>query len=141
VSRPAGARGAVLMEVIIALFIFVAAAAIVTSGINASMQSVERQRLSAQSLDLAVSVISEVQMGLRSAAGGGPEAFGAPFDEWTWELQSTPLQSDSGEASSLTKVEVVIRHKTSPMVQRLAQVIRPASPKTERKETRAGALF
>jgi hypothetical protein len=127
VSTPPAARrrqGAVLLEVILALVLFVGAAAVVMAGMNASLESVERQRLTAHAANLAVTVISELQMGLRSASLTGPEDFAAPFINWTWELQVTSLGAEPGETSSLATVEVIIRHKPSGLVHRLAQVIR-----------------
>jgi hypothetical protein len=133
------AQGAVLLEVILALVLFVAAATVVTSAMNASLESVERQRLNAHAMDLAVTVLSELQVGLRSAAMTGPEDFEAPFADWTWELQLLALESDLGEASSLTRAEVIIRHKQTPLVHRLAQVMRLSQAKKEGKEANAGA--
>jgi hypothetical protein len=137
-ARP-WAQGAVLLEVILALVLFVAAAAIVMSGMSASVESVERQRLNAHAMDLAVTVLSELQLGLRSSAMTGPADFEAPFKDWTCELQLLPLESDTGETSSLTRVEVIIRHKRSPLVQRLAQVMQLGQATTDRKESHAGA--
>ena len=136
-----GKSGSVLLEVVLALVLFVAAAAIVTSGMNASMDSVERQRLNVHAMDLAVTMLSEIQIGLRSAEAAGPEDFEAPFDNWTWELQATPVETQIGETSTLFKVEVVIRHKEAPVVYRLAQVVQPGKPVAERKESKNGGAF
>jgi type II secretory pathway pseudopilin PulG len=117
-------QGSVLLEVILALVLFVAAAAVVTSAVNASLDSVDRQRLTSHAVNLASSVLAELQIGARSAALVGPEEFAAPFEGWTWELELQPMESDAGETTPLTRVEVVIRHKEPAMVYRLAQVIR-----------------
>ena len=42
----------------------------------------------------------------------------------TSELIVTPTETESGEASGLLRVEVVIRHQESALVRRLAQIIR-----------------
>jgi hypothetical protein len=131
-------QGAVLLEVILALVLFVAAAAVVTAGINASLDSVERQRYRAHALDLAVSVISELQAGIRSPTSAGPEDFPAPFRDWTWELQTAALETEPGETAALTRVEVIIRSKSMPVVQRLAQVVRLGAAKPARKESDVG---
>jgi hypothetical protein len=135
------AGGAVLLEVILALVLFVAAAAIVTAGINASLDSVERQHRRAHAADLAITVMSELQMGLRSASLSGPTDFEPPFDEWTWEAQLSASEVGGGEAPALTSVEVIIRHKQSPVVHRLAQTIRMAQSQGERKESNAAGGF
>ncbi len=126
---PQSRRGAILLEVVLALILFVAAAAIVTGGLNASMSSVERLRLNAHAANLAVSVLSELQMGARSMAMTGPEPFEKPFEEWTWELVAAPVQEEAAEASRFRKVEVVIRHEDPAVVYRLCQVLRLEEPK------------
>lgn len=117
-------RATALLEVVLALALFVAAAAIITSGINASTENLQRQRLNTHALELAASVLAEVQLGIRSIAASGEQPFEAPFEEWTWQISAAPLESETGEAAGSLKVEVVIRHKQSPVVRRLAQWIR-----------------
>lgn len=122
-------RGTALLEAILALALFVTAAAIVTSGMSASTDSLDRQRRSTHAANLAATVLAEIQLGLRSTAEAGEQPFAAPFDQWTAELAVTPTETESGEASGLLRVEVIIRHKESTLVRRLAQVIRvPETP-------------
>ncbi len=119
-----------LLEVVLALLLFVAAVAVVSSAMNSAMASVERQRLSLHAANLAFSVHAELDLGLRASELLGPEAFGPPFDEWTWQLASSSLENPSGGASGssddggLTMIEVVIRNTNSPVVYRLAQTHR-----------------
>ncbi len=133
--RPAGPRqrGAVLLEVVLALALFVAAAAVIGSGLNAALNSVERLRLNAHAADLAVTVMSELQLGMRAVDTAGTEQpFEAPFEDWTWEVQLTPMDDEVGQASNLTRAEVVIRHKAPPLVHRLGQVFPADSVKRGR---------
>ena len=128
--------GAVLLEVVLALVLFVAAAAVISGGLHASIESVERLKLSAHAADLAVSVLSELQMGARSTDMLGPEPFEEPFADWTWEIQLLPVDesedTDMSTTTSLTKVEVIIRHETPPVTYRLTQVVRLGeAPSTE----------
>ena len=118
------ARGAVLLEVILALVLFVAAAAIIGAGIHSAIHGVERQRLNAHAVNLAVSVISEIQMGLRTVESVGPDPFDSPFDHWSWELILTPTETEAGEASDLSRVEVIVRHDDPALVHRLTQVLK-----------------
>lgn len=125
--RDIARRGAALLEVLIALAIFVAAAAVVTGALNSSLQSLERQKLGTHAVDLATSVMAEIQLGIRVPGGEGLRPFDAPFQDWTWEASLLPVEdatSTTGATGGSTRVEVVVRHKTSPVVQRLAQVIR-----------------
>ena len=118
------ARGAVLLEVILALVLFAAAAAIIGAGIHSAINGVERQKLNAHAVNLAVSVISEIQMGLRTVESVGPESFVSPFDHWTWELALAPAEDEAGEVSELTRVEVIVRHDDPALVHRLTQLLK-----------------
>jgi len=118
------AHGSILLEVILALALFVTAAAIVTSGMNASADSLERQRLNTHAGNLAATVLAEIQLGIRSTAAGGEQPFLAPFDKWTAELVVSPTETETGAASGLLRVEVIIRHQEAQLVRRLSQVVR-----------------
>lgn len=125
--RDVSRRGAALLEVLIALALFVAAAAVVTGALNSSLESLERQKLGTHAVDLATSVMAEIQLGVRGPGGEGRRPFDAPFQDWTWEVSLLPVEnatSATGPTAGSTRVEVVVRHKTAPVVQRLAQVIR-----------------
>jgi hypothetical protein len=120
-------EGAVLLEVVLALLLFVAAVAVVSSALNSSMTSVERQRLGLHAANLAASVHAELDLGLRSTETLGPEAFAAPYEEWTWQLQPAAAEnqgSGASDASGLARIEVVIRNTNSPAVYRLTQTHR-----------------
>lgn len=123
-TAPLARRGAVLLEVILALTLFVTAAAIVTSGMNASADSLERQRLNTHAGNLAATALAEIQLGIRSTSESGEQPFLAPFDKWTAELIVSPTETETGAASGLLRVEVIIRHQEAQLVRRLTQVIR-----------------
>lgn len=123
--RSTGRSGAALLEVLLAVALFAAAAAIVTSALNASMGSLERQRLGLQALNLAVSTLSEIQLGIRPAASRGQQPFPTPLDAWTDEVVASPIESPGAAgASGLVRIEVIIRHRESSVVQRLGEVVR-----------------
>jgi len=115
--------GAALLEVIIALALFVATAAVVTSALSSALDSLERQRLNMHATNLAASVIAELQLGIRQTSSTGVQAFEPPYEQWTWEAALNSSETETGETSGLTRVEVIIRHKESAIVRRLAQVI------------------
>lgn len=119
----AARRGAALLEVIIALALFVATAAIITSALSASLDSLDRQRRTLHAANLANSVMAELQLGIRAPGNTGAQPFEAPFDQWTWELAITGSETETGESSDLSRAEVIIRHKEFPTVRRLAQLI------------------
>lgn len=120
-SGPAG--GAALLEVLLALALFVAAAAVVTVALNASLESLERQRLGVQALNLAASVVAEVELGVRAAGGGSPQPFEPPFQDWTWAATAVPVAGGPGFSAGWQRVEVVVRHQAAPVVQRFTQVM------------------
>lgn len=119
--------GVVLLEVILALVLFVAAAAILTATMNTSIASVERQKLSLRAENLASSVLAEIQLGARSAESASALVFEPPFDDWSGEIAVTPTETEGGSASQLSLVEVVVRHKGAPMVQRQSQLLNLSS--------------
>jgi type II secretory pathway pseudopilin PulG len=113
-TRFGGSSGAILLEVVIALAIFVAAAGVITVGMNAAVSSVERQRLSAHAVNLSVTV-------MRSYAPADPEPFDAPFTNWTWQVVTTPEASIEAE-TGFQHVEVIVRHAEPRHVFRLAEL-------------------
>ena len=119
--------GSVLLEVMLAIVLFAAAAVVVGMGLKASMDGTERLRLSTHAGNLAVTVMSELQMGLRSLADSGPEAFGPPFEGWVWEVAALPWgeaeSTVAASAATLMQVEVTVRYEPEGFVHRLAQVI------------------
>lgn len=117
-------EGALLLEVILALVLFAGAAVVIGAALNASMESVEKQRFQLHASDLAVTVLSGVQLGTRPAVSGGPGNFNAPFQDYSWQLVVTPPEGD--DSGSLLSTEVIVRHKPSALVYRLVQWIRPA---------------
>jgi type II secretory pathway pseudopilin PulG len=116
-------RGAVLLEVLLALGLFVFAAAVVSSGLNAAVDRTLRLRAQTHALDLAVSVLSELELGLRPAVAGGPEPFDPPFEQWTWELEAVPQSFGTDDLSGLQQVTVIVRGGEPPAVQRLATIV------------------
>jgi len=121
--KPRPPRGAVLLEVLLALGLFVFAAAVVSSGLNAAVERTLRLRAQTHALDLAVSVLSEVQLGIRSAETAGPEPFEAPFEQWTWEIEAAPHSFGTEDTAGLQQVTVIVRGGTPATVQRLTEIL------------------
>ncbi|HTD88365.1 MAG TPA: hypothetical protein VK850_17460 [Candidatus Binatia bacterium] len=117
--------GVILLEVVLALVLITSAAAVIGAGLSASIDSVERLKLNAHAADLAVSVMSELQIGSKVLSDDGPETFEAPFEGWTWQAQTEVSTDQKVRDTGRTKrVEVIIRHEDPPVVHRLCQVIR-----------------
>lgn len=130
-GAPGGCRGAILFEILLALVLFLGVVAVVTSGMNASVEAVDRQRWELHAVNLAVTVLSEIQLGLRSTTLPGPELFPPPYEDWTWQLGVEGADDEVGEVSGLSRVSVLVRHANSPVTFRLVQVMRlPGRPAT-----------
>ena len=112
-----------LLEVVLALTLFVAAATVITGGLNASVREVERLRLNLHASDLAVSLMTEMQMGQRPVESAGPNPFEEPYDNWIWQVISAPAKDTPGSTAPLVAVEVIVRHQTEPIVRRLTQYL------------------
>ena len=125
-----GRHGAVLLEVLLALVLFVVAAAIITASMNASLEGLDRLKLTTHAGNLAASVLAELQLGSRVADVNGEQPFEKPFDEWTWEVAQVGAETETGDASGLIQVEVIIRRKNPDLVFRQAQLLKlePAKP-------------
>ena len=118
------ARGSVLLEVVLALTLFAAAALIIGSGLSTSFDSIERLRLNTHAANLAISVMAELQMGTKSLTLDKAEPLETPFDFWTWEAIALPLETELDQPSDLEPVEVIIRHEQPPVEYHLTQLVR-----------------
>jgi type II secretory pathway pseudopilin PulG len=120
------ARAVVLLEVLLSLTLFAGAAAVVLSGLQASIRSAGDVRLEAQAADLAVTLLSEVQMGQVAAADAGPEKYTDPsLVDWSWQIiTSVPDGEDS--QTGLKRAEIVISNDRGNYRFRLAHLLPPA---------------
>lgn len=132
--KPSSRRAAVLLEVLLALGLFVFAAAVVSSGLTTAVDRTLRLRAQTHALDLAVSVFSELEMGLRPVAAAGPEAFEAPFEQWTWEIAVVPYTLGTEDRAGLQQVTVVVRSEAPPTVHRLTGLLLPPPRSTPEQD-------
>lgn len=116
-------RGTVLLEVVLALVLFVAAATVITGGLNASVREVERLRLNTHANNLAASVLAEMRLGIKAVESSGPNVFEPPFESWSWETKVAAADDKSVEADPLQNVEIVVRHQKEPVVRRMGQFL------------------
>jgi Tfp pilus assembly protein PilV len=120
---PSRQRGIVLLEVVLALAIFVGVAMAVCGGLSVSVRSARFVREEAQATDLAVTILSEIQMGLVQAADAGPTPFEAPYADWTWQTVLTPGLPTGQEAADMPQVEVLVRNTPSGYAYHLYQLM------------------
>lgn len=122
-ARPSGrARGAVLLEVILALALFAATSGVVLGSLNVCLGAARRIRLGAVAADLAVTRLSEIQMGLVPLRDAGPEACEEPHGDWTWQVATTVFTDRSAEGG-LKRVEIVLKRASPEYVYRLVALV------------------
>lgn len=115
--------GAVLLEVLLALALFVFAATVVTSSLNSGVTRVARLRSQLHAVNLAASVLSEIKLGIIPATSSGPEPFEAPFDQWSWAVEEKPYSFGSEDVSGLHLVTVIVKNNDKTAAQRLTEII------------------
>jgi len=125
-SRAAAGRGghraALLLEVVLALTVFVGMALAVLGGLSTSVKSARTVGLEAQAADLAVTLLSELQLGLVPIEDAGPEGYeDETLEEWTWEVVIDPITTELAELEA-TRVEITIRNTACNYTYRLNYV-------------------
>jgi len=126
-ARPWGVpRGIVLLEVVFALTLFFSAALIVMAGLNSALRTAQRVQLEAQAADLAVTLLSEVQMGMVSLTSDGPN----PYEEedladWSWEIVVETYEENTLEIAlpEFQKVDIIIRNDATGYSYRLTELM------------------
>jgi hypothetical protein len=98
-----------LLEVVLALALFFGVAVAILGALNTSLRLVRKVRLDAAAADLAVSLLSEIQMGAIPTADAGPTAYEEPLQDWTWEIVQIPVEGPLA-AMEVARVEVIIRN-------------------------------
>lgn len=120
-------RGAVLIEAVLALGLLLLATGSVVSGLTAGVKAAERLEHDTHATDLAITVLSWIEMGLLPANAREPREFDHPFRDWTHEIGIESLSSSvapGGDASKpLARVRVTIRHEKSDRELSLSQLI------------------
>ncbi|MCX5661967.1 MAG: hypothetical protein NTW19_19990 [Planctomycetota bacterium] len=118
-------RAAVLLEVVLALALFLAGAAIILEGLSACLGAARDLRLKAQAQDLLVTVGSQIQMGLIAPSDAGPNPFDDPaLEGWTWQVAVTSAETTIQNAG-LKRAEISIVNATERMTVRQMVMLSP----------------
>ncbi len=107
-------RAMILLEVVLAMVLFFGGALVILAGLSSSLSGVQRVQFEAQAVDLAVTLISEVQMGTVQIVSDGPSAYEDPdLADWTWQIAVQPYEEEQLdlELPEFQQVEVTIRHR------------------------------
>jgi hypothetical protein len=114
-------RGIALLEVVLAVTVFFGMAVVILGGLNLSMRSVRQVKEQAQAADLAVTLLSYMQIGVVPVGDAGPTPFEEPFSLWTYQTVTAPVPSTGIEGTDLVQVEIVITNIEDKYTYRLYQ--------------------
>ncbi len=102
-------RGLALLEVMLALGVFVIAAVFVLDSLNGALRGVRTAQLEADAADIAVTVTSQMQIGQIERASAGPIAVEMPgYEQWTWQATIEGLE-DRLDLPQLKKLTLTVR--------------------------------
>jgi len=107
------AAGTVLLEVVLALTLLVLACGVVLGALGQCARRLAQVRREATATNLAVTAMSEIQMGVLTAEKDTPVPYDAPFEGWSRQVVEESL-TNSEEAPGLRRVEVIIRYAEDP---------------------------
>jgi len=122
----------VLLEAIFALTLFAATAAVVIGGLNSCIQNVNDLRMKAKAGDLAVTLLSEIQMGLVPPADDGPTDYPVPDEDWCWQIVTAPLDPVPS-APPQTQLKIIITNKVEAYSCSLVFVVTTGGAPTEQE--------
>jgi hypothetical protein len=116
--------GAVLFEVVLALVLFSFAAIIIGNSFSSSLRSVDRMRNDLDAANLAISTLSEIELGIKPLETSPPTEFEEPFEKWTWQIEATKPNEDLDIGGGLTLIEVIVINEELGRETRIARMIR-----------------
>ena len=106
----------VLLEVVLSAALFAMTATGVLVGLHSCFSSLVKMRLECQAADLAVSKVSEVNIGLVPPEDDGPNEYedDESLADWTWEIITEDVELDVElEGPQLLRVQVVLTNVPS----------------------------
>jgi type II secretory pathway component PulJ len=103
-------RGAVLLELLLSIAIFAAAATFTLSALGSALDGVRRAELRARAADLAESRLAELEAGLVAIGDLGSEAAATPENPDELAVSMTVV---TGEASGLARVKATVTDRSS----------------------------
>ena len=117
-------RGIAMLEVVFALSLFAAAVAVICGSFSASANAVSRMQLHAVADNLAVTLLSQMQLGIVPSEDDGPYGFEEPFADWTWEVVTAEMNEVIDiDGPVLMSVEIIIRHIDGDCTRRLTVLV------------------
>ena len=128
---PQRRAGVALLEVVLGLALFFGVAVAVLAGLSTCVRSARDMRLQAQAADLAITLLSEMQLGAVEIEDAGPMGYeDEALEDWSWEVTVTPIVGNLTELE-LTRVEIVIRNTPHDYTHRLYHLLSESPVETE----------
>ena len=137
-DAPVSRKGAVLLEIVLAMTIFVFSVAVVQSGLVSCLRSLDTVRLQNQAVNLAVTKISEIHMGLLDVIDTAPTSFeeeDESLSEWEWQITTEPIGEDP-TAPIMTLVTVTITNASQRITYQLTEIM--SSPQQQEELSHRG---
>ena len=101
------------------------AAIVILSAVASCFRAANEIRMESLAADLAVTRLSEIQMGLAELASDGPREYEDPgLEGWTWQIIVDDAPGPLDQAP-LTRVEIVIVNTTEGYTHRLRGLVQP----------------
>ncbi|HUU92297.1 MAG TPA: hypothetical protein VM238_13945 [Phycisphaerae bacterium] len=128
---PQRRAGVALLEVVLGLALFFGVAVAILAGLSACVRSARDLRLQARAADLAITLLSEMQLGAVEIEDAGPMGYeDEALEDWSWEVTVTPIVGNLTELE-LTRVEIVIRNTPHDYTHRLYHLLSESPVETE----------
>jgi type II secretory pathway pseudopilin PulG len=105
-------RGAVLLELLLSIAIFAAAATFTLSALGSALDGVRRAELRARAADLAESRLAELEAGLVAIGDLGAEASATPGNPADSDELAVAMTVVTGEASGLARVKATVTDRS-----------------------------
>jgi len=129
-------RGAVLLEVVLAMAIFVSVMSVVYLSFHSCRNGLRTVRLNNTAADLAYTVMSEIHLGLIDKASNGPNDYGEERPElegWQWEVAVETI-TETGEAEPMQQVTVIITNVDENITSELVELMAMEDEEPEEEE-------
>lgn len=133
-------KAMILLEVVLAMMLFFGGALVILAGLNSSLSGIQRVQIEARAADLAVTLLSEVQMGMVQLVSDGPSSYEDPaLAGWTWEISVEPFEEQQLdlELPEFQRVEVTIRNESAGYATSLS-ILMVDEPQADETETDSG---
>jgi hypothetical protein len=113
--------GVILLEVVLALALLVLASGVIVGTMGSCTQAAARLKLRAHGADLAVTLASQMHMGLLPSSSTDGGSFTEPgFSQWSWSMR---VQAGAQSDSPLQSVQFTVWHVPTGLSHSLMELI------------------